>query len=116
MKVYYEKDADLGLLLEYSFDGRSDDFSEAPPTLFDDDLFAGARLALNDVQNTELLAGVVIDREEHSMQLSIEAERRLNNHWSAELESRWFLNTDDEDVAAVFKDDSYIGLRLSRYF
>lgn len=112
----FESDADLGLLLEYSYDGRSDNISEAPPTLFADDLFVGARLALNDVQNTELLAGFVVDRHEHSVQLSIEAERRLTNHWSAELESRWFLNTEQGNVDAAFKDDSYIGLRLSRYF
>ncbi len=109
-------DADLGLLLEYSYDGRSDDPAEAPPTLFNDDLFAGARLTLNDVQSTEVLAGFVVDRDEHSVQLSVEAQRRLDNHWSVELESLWFLNSDDRDFAAVFRDDSYVTLRLSRYF
>jgi hypothetical protein len=112
----FETTADLGILLEYSYDGRDDDFSQAPPTLFEDDVFAGARLALNDVQSTELLAGFVVDRDKRSIQLSIEAERRLTDNWSAELESRWFLNTDDRDFAAVFRDDSYVGLRLSRYF
>lgn len=109
-------DADLGLLLEYSRDTRSDDPAEAPPTLFDDDVFLGARLTLNDVQSSELLAGFVVDRHDRSVQLSVEAQRRLDNHWSVELESLWFLNTDDSDFATVFRDDSYITARLSRYF
>lgn len=109
-------DADLGLLVEYSRDGRNDDPADAPPTLFDDDLFFGARLTLNDVQSSELLAGFVVDRHDRSVQLSIEAERRLDNHWSLELESLWFLNSDDSDFIVVFRDDSYVTLRLSRYF
>jgi len=112
----FKSDADLGLLLEYSYDGRDDDFTEAPPTLFENDLFAGMRVVLNDVQGTSMLAGFVVDTDERSIQLSVEAERRLTNHWSAVLESRWFLNTDDSDVVAAFADDSYISVRLARYF
>jgi len=72
-------------------------------------------LTLNDVQDSELLVGFVIDRDTHASQLSVEAERRLDNHWKLELESRWFLNSDD-DVATAFKKDSHVTLRLARYF
>jgi hypothetical protein len=109
-------DADLGLLLEYSWDGRSSDPAQQPPVLFDDDFFLGARLTLNDVQSSELLVGFVIDRDSHASQLSLEAARRLDNHWSVEAESRWFLNDGGNDVVTAFKDDSYLTLRLSRYF
>jgi hypothetical protein len=110
-----DSSADLGLLLEYSWDGRDSDPAEAPPVLFDDDFFMGTRLTLNDVQDSELLVGFVIDRESHASQLSLEAERRLDNHWKLELESRWFLNSGD-DVAVAFKKDSNVTLRLARYF
>jgi hypothetical protein len=109
-------DADLGLLLEYSWDGRDSDPAKQPPVLLDDDLFFGARLTLNDVQDSALLAGVVIDRDSQASQLSIEAERRLDSHWKAEVESRWFLNSGGNDVASAFRDDSYVTLRLARYF
>ncbi|HFD78795.1 MAG TPA: hypothetical protein ENK05_00195 [Gammaproteobacteria bacterium] len=109
-------EADLGLLLEYSWDGRSDDATRQPPIFFDDDLFTGARLTLNDVQSSELLAGFVIDRQSHETQLSLEAERRLDNHWKAELESRWFLNSGNRVVVNAFKKDSYLTFRISRYF
>ena len=111
-----ESDADLGLLLEYSWDGRSSDPTEAPPVVFDDDIFAGTRLTLNDVQDSELLLGLVVDRDTGATQLSLEAERRLTNHWNMELESRWFTNADDSGLISTFKDDSYITLRLSRFF
>lgn len=111
-----ETDADLGLLLEYSYDGRSDDPADAPPTLFEDDIFVGARLALNDVQDSELLAGLAVDRDDQSMQLSLEAERRFGNYWNMELEGRWFMDSGDGDIVAAFKKDSYVTFRLSRYF
>ncbi len=107
--------ADLGLLLEYSWDGRSSDFRDAPPVLFDDDIFVGSRLTLNDVQDSALLAGFVVDRDTRAVQLSVEVERRLDDHWKLELESRWFLNN-DSGLVAVFRDDSYVTLRLSHYF
>lgn len=112
----FDSSADLGLLLEYSWDGRDSDPAEAPPVLFDDDIFMGSRLTLNDVQDSELLAGFVIDRDNRATQLSVEAERRLSNHWNLELESRWFINSGNNDVANAFKKDSYVTLRVSRYF
>ncbi|MGD2075268.1 MAG: hypothetical protein PVI91_06895 [Gammaproteobacteria bacterium] len=112
----HETGADLGLLLEYSYDGRDDDPAEAPPVIFDDDFFFGARLTLNDVQDSELLAGLSVDRDDRASQLSLEASRRLDNFWTTELEGRWFLNSGDNGVLSAFKKDSYITLRLLRYF
>ena len=107
---------DLGLLLEYSWDGRSSNPADAPPILFDDDIFVGTRLTLNDVQDSELLAGFVVDRDTRASQLTVEAERRLSDHWNMELESRWFINSGNNNVVSAFRDDSYVTLRLSRYF
>ena len=45
-----ESNADLGLLAEIHYDGR--DEVGAPATAFDNDFFLGARLALNDTQDT----------------------------------------------------------------
>jgi len=109
-------DADLGLLLEYSRDGRDSNPSDQPPILLDDDFFLGTRLTLNDVQSTELLLGFIIDRETHASQLSLKAERRITNHWKVEADSHWFLNSDSNSVVNAFKNDSHITLRLSRYF
>ena len=45
--------ADLGWLGEYHFDGEG----EGNTFRFEDDIFVGIRLALNDVQSSELLMG-----------------------------------------------------------
>ena len=91
------------------------DFQSTTRTL-DDDFFFGARLTLNDVQDSELLAGFTVDRDDQASQLSLEASRRLDNHWSTELEGRWFLNSGERELLSAFKKDSYLSLRLFRYF
>ncbi len=110
----FETPADLGLLAEYLYDGRDED--EAPLTSFDDDVFVGTRLALNDVDSSEALFGAIIDRHDQSVALFVEAERRLGDRWKFELESRWLLDVDEGNPLTSFEDDSFITLRLSRFF
>lgn len=108
--------ADLGLVLEYMRDGRDADPTRSPPVVLDDDIFLATRLAMNNIQNSELLLGIIIDRNDRSQILSIEAKHRLDNHWNFELESRWFLNTKDNTALSPLKKDSFVVLRLARYF
>ncbi|MEE9570589.1 MAG: hypothetical protein V3W02_02710, partial [Gammaproteobacteria bacterium] len=88
----------------------------APATPFARDLFVGTRWALNDAQDTSLLAGVIIDLDDQSSLLSIEAERRLGQSWTLELETRWFLNIAPENALDALRQDSHITLRATRYF
>lgn len=111
-----DSNADLGLLAEYLYDGRNPNPTFAPPTPFDNDLFLGARFALNDTQDTALLVGVVIDRDDHSRILSVEAERRLGSHWTVELEGRWFKQIATDGDLAVYAGDSFVSIRLARHF
>ncbi len=105
--------ADLGLLAEFLYDGRD---ADAPPTLADDDVFIGARLTLNDPQDSTLLAGAVIDRSSGATALSLEAERRLGDSWKLELEARLFFAAPPDDVLFGVRDDDHATLRLTRYF
>lgn len=106
--------ADLGLLVEYLYDGR--DMRSAPPTALDDDIFLGARLALNDTQDSSALIGTVFDRHSGAAFVFVEGERRLGNNWRIELEARLFAHVDDKDPLAGIRNDSFITARLSRYF
>ncbi|MEO0424919.1 MAG: hypothetical protein AAF184_21470 [Pseudomonadota bacterium] len=106
--------ADLGLLMEHQYDGR--DFPAAPVTVQDNDLFYGARLALNDTQDTSILAGAITDLEDGTTSASIEAERRFGQVWTGELEARLFLAVDRDNLVDAFARDSFITLRLTRYF
>jgi hypothetical protein len=108
--------ADLGLLVEYLHDGRD---ATAPLEPFDDDLFAGARLAFNDTQDTSALVGAVVDRHTGAIAAFVEAERRLGSRLVVALESRLFLDlqaTDPSDALAPLAQDSFVTLRLSYFF
>lgn len=106
--------ADLGILVEYLYDGREDFI--APPTIFNNDVFTGARYALNDFQDTAILAGVVTDLEDGSMSGRLEAERRFGANWVAELEAQFFTNVDNSNLVAIFEQDSLLTFRVSRFF
>ena len=105
--------ADLGLLAEYLYDGRDE---TAPPAAFEHDLFAGTRLALNDVQDTQLLVGAVVDVEDGTVAARIEGERRLTNRLKLELESRLFVNVDPGNALAFLRNDSFVTLRVGFFF
>jgi hypothetical protein len=108
-----EGDSDLGLLAEYLHDGRDD---KAPQTPFDNDVFLGTRLVLNDMESTELLAGVVFDIENQERIFSLEFERRLTDNLSLEVEGQVYDNIDSDEVLSGFARDSFIELRLSYFF
>ncbi len=110
----FDTAADLGLLAEYQYDGR--DTTRAPFVVADDDIFVGARLALNDEPDTQALAGAVIDKDTQSTLFLLEAERRVGDDWRAEVEARLFMNVSSDDEAAGFKDDSVLTFRLTRFF
>ena len=111
-----EGGADLGILAEYQFDDRDENSPLVPITTADKDLFLGARYALNDTQDTSILAGGIIDLENGSSSGLIEAERRIGNNWKAELEARLFINIDETDPLHFFRKDDALTLRLTRFF
>ncbi len=86
---------DLGVLTEYLYDGQGDD---APRTPFENDLFVGTRLALNDTQDTSVLAGVIVDLDTRATFVNVEASRRFGERWVLELEARAFAHVPASDV------------------
>ena len=106
--------AELGLLAEYLYDGR--DEAAAPFTPFDDDVFLGLRLALNDEQGTSLLAGVIVDPDNGTTVVTIEAERRLGDGFKIELEGNAVTNVPARDHLHAFRRDGYLGLTLLAFF
>jgi hypothetical protein len=105
--------ADVGLLLEYQYDGRGE---FEPLTIADNDVFAGARLALNDTQDTAVLAGVGYDVDTNEMFINVEAERRLGEDYVLELRARAFSGARQDNPTYTLSRDGYLQLQLSRYF
>ena len=108
-----ESAADLGLLLEYQHDDRN---YLSAPTIADNDVFIASRYAFNDSQDTSILAGVVVDAENGTTFVNVEAERRIGDNLSAELRMRALNHVDEEDVAYGFANDDYVQLTLSWFF
>ncbi len=104
--------SDLGLLLEYMHDDRE---ASEPVTAFDDDLFLATRWALNDTEDTSLLAGVVLDNNSSEWFFNLEAERRLGDNWFAELRLRLF-DGDRKAQLNAFDQEDYFEFSITRYF
>ena len=107
-----ESSADLGLIAEVLYDDRDD----RAPTPFERDVFLGARLALNDEQSTEVLAGVIQDTNGEGRFYNVEASRRLGDRWTVELEARVFSGVNRDDPSFSFRNDDHVQFTLLRYF
>ncbi|MEJ1384625.1 MAG: hypothetical protein RPU52_05785 [Candidatus Sedimenticola sp. (ex Thyasira tokunagai)] len=107
-----ESSADLGLLMEYGWDERGTSAS----AVMQNDLFVGARLALNDEAGGELLAGLGYDLDYKSKSVLIEASRRLGDNWKTGMNARFYFIDDSSDPISSTADDSHLMFTLERYF
>ena len=103
---------DLGLLAEYLYDERG----SGAPTPWQDDVFAGVRLARGDVHSTELLAGVIVDRRSGGRAWSLEASRRVSGHGKVGVEARFFNGSSPGDPLSALQRDDYVQIAFSYHF
>lgn len=108
----FDTASDLGMLLEYSYDERPVE-TRSP---FNNDMFGGLRLTLNDAQSTEALAGCTFDLDSSSRFCNIEASRRFGDNWIANLEVRTFSSVPRLDPFFTLRRDDYIQFELAYYF
>ncbi|MBN4071935.1 hypothetical protein JYT83_00805 [bacterium AH-315-F18] len=107
-----DTDMDLGLLGEYLFDDRGD----KAPGPFEDDIFVGGRLVLNDVASTEVLLGLIQDMEGEGLTAFIEASRRLGEAYTVEVQAYAARDTPPASPLAVFRRDGFVQISLSWHF
>ncbi|MEM7540197.1 MAG: hypothetical protein AAF384_01290 [Pseudomonadota bacterium] len=103
---------DVGVLSEYHIDDRWRD-ALSP---FNNDLFVGSRLAVNDAADTQFLGGLFSDLYGNGYFLNLEASRRFGDYWKLELEARFFLDIKPADPLAPIARDDYVLIELFRYF
>ncbi len=108
----YETGLDIGLIAEYLYDSRG----RHAQTLFEDDFLAAIRLGFNDVQSTELLAGIIFDRTTNTRFYSVEASRRFGENFKLDLELRFFSGAPRFGPVFVFQGDDHIRMQLSYHF
>ena len=109
----FGSDADLGLIGEWNHDERGGQATSQ----FQNDLLLAARVAFNDVQGTEIVAGVLADTDYATRTLTVELDRRLSDRWSVRLEAVALLHVDDADILLhATRRDSFVALKLQHDF
>lgn len=109
----FDSQMDVGWIAEYLYDSRG---SKAQ-SIGQNDLFAGMRLAFNDEQGTEVLAGVTQDLDNHDVyNAKLEASRRINNQWKWRLDAWLFANDTPSDQLYFARRDDFVELAVDYYF
>jgi hypothetical protein len=104
---------DLGIIAELSYDDRGPEAT----TPFENDLFAGLRLGVNDSAGTELLAGLSYDLDNKGNVFRIEASRRLTENIKIFFEGWAFIDIEPGDYYLYsIRDDDFLRLQLFYYF
>lgn len=103
---------DMGLLGEYHYDDRG----KSAPTVFNDDIALGTRLTFNDVQSTQALMGIVVDRNNGGKFFNVEASRRIGESWLLEMQGRFLFDQARTDPAFSLNRDDYLELFLTYNF
>jgi hypothetical protein len=103
---------DIGFLLEYLHDDRGSDAGG-----FYDHVFPAVRLAMNDEQGTEFLAGAIVNRNTGRVDTGrVEASRRLGDDWKASLEADGIFEPESKSLLNGIKDDDYVTFGLTTFF
>ena len=98
--------ADLGLVMEYSYDSRGEES-------FSDDLgFVGLRLALNDEQSSDLFIGCTANGQ----LCTAEGSRRLGESMKVSLRANSFSGIETESALASQSQDDFLQFSLSYFF
>ncbi len=98
--------ADMVLLAEWHDDSRG----PLATTAWANDVYVGAAITFNDVQSTELTAGILGDLNRDYRALNVGLRRRLSDHWSMRLEVIAQLSVDPRDITYEGRRDSFLGL------
>ena len=109
----FETGLDLGFVVEYMYSGAS---QVNLPTIFQDDFLTALRFGFNDVQSTEILAGVIFDRTSNARFYNIEASRRLGDSFTVDLEVRLFTGAPKSDPAYFFRQEDHVRAQLNYHF
>ena len=109
----FGSNSDLGLVMEYLYDDRK----TSATTPFEDDVMMGLRWTKNDANDTNVLVGVIADRDDTSRIYSIEASRRIAESLKLNIEARVFegITTSSSPLYSVRQDD-FIQVELAYYF
>ena len=104
---------DIGFIAEYLYDSRGNNAQ----SVGQNDVFLGARFALNDEDGTEVLTGITQDLDNSDVySAKLEASSRINNNLKWRLNAWLFENETPEDLLFFARKDDFVELALEYYF
>ncbi len=110
----FGSDADVSIVAEYLYDERAED--DRFIATFDDDVFIGSRIGLNNTADTQMLGGVIVDRNHGSKIYSLEATQRLSDSTLLGLETRFVSDVGADDPINIAEHEDSVRLTLSLFF
>jgi hypothetical protein len=108
----FDTETDISILSEWLYDDRLDEST----TLFDNDLMVATRIALNDINSSEITLALFHDIEDSSCLLTLEGSRRITDHLKINLDMYLWYDIPRDDRLYYVRDDDYISLTLAYYF
>ena len=108
----FDSEADFSLLAEWSYDERERRSTDQ----FQNEIFLGARLGLNDVEGTEFVASLIADADYETYTLGFEAKHNISDAWGAKIEGVVLLAVDPDDPIHDTRRDGYLGASLTYSF
>lgn len=106
-KLIQNKNVGVNLLAEYSWDQHGVD---AFDNSFQNDLFAGARITLFGLNDSEILLGHNYDFDFSSQHGFVQAKVNVTKKLSVGIEGWWFNVSDDDYANKAYNDDNMIQL------
>ncbi len=104
---------DVNWLMEYQYDDREN----LTNVVAQNDLMIGTRLVFNDIDGTQILAGMVQDLDYSNVRAGfIEASSRINNNWKWRLDAWLFSSDEPAEPSYLLRRDDYVQFSLEYYF
>ena len=103
---------DVALAVEYLHDARP---PGAPVTFFENDVFGGLRLMVNDTAGTMIQTGVIVDVLDGQTYARVMAERRFGENWKMFASVNAFVGPRG-GIESTLLRDHYGELRVVYYF
>ncbi|WP_349588180.1 hypothetical protein [Alteromonas sp. NFXS44] len=104
---------DLGVLMEYQYDEREDNFFATGQN----DLMLGLRWVWNDIDGTEILSGFIQDLDESDTYSAfVEASSRMTDNWRWKMDAYFFSSDQTDDTFYYMRRDDHVQVALEYYF
>lgn len=110
---FFDTGWSVGLLAEHLFDERDEDVIAQR---FSNDLFFGTRVQLNDLADTLILAGAIVEPDFGNRLFAVEASRRFGQSWRVTLDVRVFDDLPEDPLVDLLDGQNRVRLQIQRFF